>query len=83
VFQPIYEIACGMNDELAGMFYGNVWKRVIIDCRNTSSWKLSPSLLLNRTWGKNRSADSTLRATASQHRHRAKAHRTAGIYLTI
>jgi hypothetical protein len=31
VFQPIYEIACGMNEELAGMFYGNVWKKVIID----------------------------------------------------
>jgi hypothetical protein len=31
VFQPIYEIACGMNEELAGMFYGNVWKKVIMD----------------------------------------------------
>jgi hypothetical protein len=30
-FQPIYEIACGMNEELAGMFYGNVWKKVIIE----------------------------------------------------
>jgi len=29
-FQAIYE-ACGMNDELAGMFFGNVWKKVIID----------------------------------------------------
>jgi len=26
-----YEIACGLNEELAGMFYGNVWKKVIID----------------------------------------------------
>jgi hypothetical protein len=30
VFQPIY-VACGLNEELAGMFYGNVWKKVIID----------------------------------------------------
>jgi hypothetical protein len=30
VFLPIYE-ACGCNEELAGMFYGNVWKKVIID----------------------------------------------------
>lgn len=30
VFQPIYW-ACGCNHELAGMFYGNVWKKVIID----------------------------------------------------
>ena len=31
VFQPIYEIACGMDEERAGMFYGNVWKNVIIE----------------------------------------------------
>jgi hypothetical protein len=30
-FQPIYEIACGMDEDRAGMFYGNVWKKVIID----------------------------------------------------
>ena len=30
VFQPIYD-ACGSNEKLAGMFYGNVWKKVIID----------------------------------------------------
>jgi hypothetical protein len=30
VFQPIFE-ACSFNEELAGMFYGNVWKQVIID----------------------------------------------------
>ncbi len=30
VFQPIYD-SCGSNEELAGMFYGNVWKKVIID----------------------------------------------------
>jgi hypothetical protein len=30
VFQPILE-ACGFNEERAGMFYGNIWKRVIID----------------------------------------------------
>ena len=29
-FQPIFE-SCGLNEELAGMFYGNVWKKVIID----------------------------------------------------
>jgi hypothetical protein len=29
-FQAIF-IACGLNEELAGMFYGNVWKKVIID----------------------------------------------------
>jgi len=29
-FFAIYE-ACGYNEELAGMFYGNVWKKVIID----------------------------------------------------
>lgn len=28
-FQPIYR-ACGQNRELAGMFFGNVWKRIII-----------------------------------------------------
>jgi len=32
VFLPIY-FACGENQELAGMFYGNVWKKVIIDRR--------------------------------------------------
>src|SRR6266404_3092898 len=30
VFYAIYE-ACGFNEELAGMFYGNVWKMVIIE----------------------------------------------------
>ncbi len=30
VFHAIYE-ACGFNEELAGMFYGNVWKMVIIE----------------------------------------------------
>ncbi len=30
VFQPIY-VACGMNEDRAGMFYGNVWKKIIID----------------------------------------------------
>jgi hypothetical protein len=30
VFHPIFE-ACGFNEELAGMFFGNVWKKVIID----------------------------------------------------
>jgi len=29
VFQPIY-YACGQNEDLAGMFYGNVWKKVIL-----------------------------------------------------
>jgi hypothetical protein len=29
VFDPIFE-ACGRNEELAGMFFGNVWKRIII-----------------------------------------------------
>lgn len=28
-FQPIYR-ACGQNRELAGMFLGNLWKRIII-----------------------------------------------------
>src|SRR6185437_16096575 len=32
VFQPIFE-SCGLNEELAGMFYGNVWKKVIIERR--------------------------------------------------
>jgi len=30
VFQPIYE-ACGMNIERAGMFFGNVWKKIIVE----------------------------------------------------
>lgn len=30
VFQPIY-YTCGCNDVLAGMFFGNVWKKVIIE----------------------------------------------------
>ena len=30
VFQPIYD-ACGCNEDLAGMFFGNVWKKVIIE----------------------------------------------------
>jgi hypothetical protein len=29
VFHPIFE-ARGRNEELAGMFFGNVWKKVII-----------------------------------------------------
>lgn len=29
-FAPIYE-ACGENAEAAGMFFGNAWKKVIID----------------------------------------------------
>ena len=29
VFAPIYD-ACGANETLAGMFFGNVWKMVII-----------------------------------------------------
>jgi hypothetical protein len=29
-FQAIY-IACGLDEERAGMFYGNVWKKVIIE----------------------------------------------------
>src|SRR5439155_8195018 len=29
VFQPIY-YACGQHEQLAGMFYGNVWKKVIL-----------------------------------------------------
>jgi hypothetical protein len=30
VFHPIFE-ACNLNENRAGMFYGNVWKKVIID----------------------------------------------------
>jgi hypothetical protein len=30
VFEPIFNV-CGSNEELAGMFYGNVWKKVVID----------------------------------------------------
>jgi hypothetical protein len=30
VFQETY-VACRLNDEVAGMFYGNVWKKVIIE----------------------------------------------------
>jgi hypothetical protein len=29
VFHAIFE-TCGRNEEVAGMFYGNVWKKVII-----------------------------------------------------
>ena len=29
VYDPIFQ-ACGRNEELAGMFFGNVWKKVII-----------------------------------------------------
>jgi hypothetical protein len=29
VFQPIFE-ACGEDEEFAGMFFGNVWKKIII-----------------------------------------------------
>ncbi|HTY83898.1 MAG TPA: hypothetical protein VMB19_06755 [Silvibacterium sp.] len=29
VFDPIFE-ACGRNEDIAGMFFGNVWKMVII-----------------------------------------------------
>jgi hypothetical protein len=32
VFDPIFE-ACGRNEELAGMFFGNVWKMLIIGRR--------------------------------------------------
>jgi hypothetical protein len=35
VFEPIFD-ACGLNEERAGMFYGNVWKKVIID--RTDRW---------------------------------------------
>lgn len=34
-FQAIFE-ACNLNEELAGMFYGNVWKKVIIE--RTEMW---------------------------------------------
>jgi hypothetical protein len=30
VFAPIFE-ACGRSEERSGMFYGNVWKKVIIE----------------------------------------------------
>jgi hypothetical protein len=30
VFEPLFH-ACGDHEEVAGMFYGNVWKKVIID----------------------------------------------------
>jgi hypothetical protein len=30
VFDPIF-VACGFHEKLAGMFFGNVWKKVIID----------------------------------------------------
>jgi len=30
VFAPIFE-ACGFSEERSGMFYGNLWKRVIIE----------------------------------------------------
>jgi hypothetical protein len=30
VFDPIF-VACGLNEDVAGMFYGNVWKKVIIE----------------------------------------------------
>jgi hypothetical protein len=29
-FQAIF-VACGSNENAAGMFYGNVWKKVIIE----------------------------------------------------
>jgi hypothetical protein len=32
VFEPIFE-ACGFHESRAGMFFGNVWKRVIIGRR--------------------------------------------------
>jgi hypothetical protein len=35
VFGPIYQ-ACGQNEDVAGMFFGNVWKRVIIG--RTERW---------------------------------------------
>ncbi len=35
VFQPIFD-ACGHDETAAGMFYGNVWKRVIIE--RQESW---------------------------------------------
>ena len=31
VFEPIYRDACGLDEDRAAMFYGNVWKKVIID----------------------------------------------------
>jgi hypothetical protein len=31
VFQPFYATACGMDEGRAGMFYGNLWKKVIIE----------------------------------------------------
>ncbi len=31
-FEVIYS-ACGLNEELAGMFFGNVWKKVIVERR--------------------------------------------------
>jgi hypothetical protein len=34
VFQAIYH-ACGQHEEVAGMFYGNVWKKVIIERKET------------------------------------------------
>jgi hypothetical protein len=30
VFHAIF-VACGLNEDVAGMFYGNVWKKVIIE----------------------------------------------------
>jgi hypothetical protein len=36
VFEPIFE-ACNLNENLAGMFYGNVWKKVIIE-RDQDRW---------------------------------------------
>jgi len=32
VFDPIF-VACGSHEKVAGMFYGNVWKKVIITRR--------------------------------------------------
>jgi len=29
-FHAIY-VACGLSEHLAGMFYGNVWKKIIIE----------------------------------------------------
>jgi hypothetical protein len=36
VFEPIFE-ACNLNENLAGMFYGNIWKKVIIE-RDQDRW---------------------------------------------
>ncbi|MBM3793948.1 MAG: hypothetical protein FJW31_07735 [Acidobacteria bacterium] len=40
VFDAIFQ-ACNLNEDLAGMFYGNVWKKVIIEASSeefVGSW---------------------------------------------